>query len=52
MYGGRIKEISGGERRTTNNRMELTAAIEALRRLEGTVPGPALYGQRLSRQLF
>ena len=28
------KEISGGEARTTNNRMELTAAIEALRRLK------------------
>lgn len=28
--GGREKELSGGERQTTNNRMELTAAIEAL----------------------
>ncbi|NLW72268.1 MAG: ribonuclease HI [Chloroflexi bacterium] len=28
-----IKEISGGERSTTNNRMELTAALEALRAL-------------------
>lgn len=28
------KEISGGEQSTTNNRMELTAAIEALRRLK------------------
>jgi ribonuclease HI len=27
---GRVKEISGGEPYTTNNRMELTAAIEAL----------------------
>lgn len=34
MYRGRIKEISGGERMTTNNRMELTAAIEGLRRLK------------------
>lgn len=33
-YGDRIKEISGGERETTNNRMELTAAIEALRLLK------------------
>ena len=32
-YNGREKEISGGEPHTTNNRMELTAAIEALRRL-------------------
>ncbi|WP_101698164.1 ribonuclease HI [Clostridium minihomine] len=29
-YQGREKEISGGEARTTNNRMELTAVIEAL----------------------
>jgi len=29
------KEISGGEPATTNNRMELQAAIEALRQLEG-----------------
>ena len=33
-YGDRIKEISGGERETTNNRMELTAAIEALKLLK------------------
>jgi ribonuclease HI len=32
--GGRQKEISGGEPATTNNRMELTAAIEALRALK------------------
>lgn len=32
-YNGHEKEISGGEAQTTNNRMELTAAIEALRRL-------------------
>jgi ribonuclease HI len=32
-YGGRIKELSGGARETTNNRMEMTAAIEALRQL-------------------
>jgi ribonuclease HI len=31
---GREKEISGGEAATTNNRMELTAAIEALRALK------------------
>ncbi len=29
-YNGREKELSGGERNTTNNRMELTAVIEAL----------------------
>ena len=30
-FGGHEKELSGGEALTTNNRMELTAAIEALR---------------------
>ncbi len=29
-YEGREKELSGGEKETTNNRMELTAVIEAL----------------------
>ena len=32
--GKHEKEISGGERSTTNNRMELTAAIEALNALK------------------
>ena len=32
--GGRVKELSGGEPMTTNNRMELTAAIEALTALK------------------
>ena len=32
-YGGHEKELKGGEAHTTNNRMELTAAIEALRSL-------------------
>lgn len=31
--GGREKEVSGKEESTTNNRMEMTAAIEALKRL-------------------
>lgn len=30
---GRMRELSGGVRSTTNNRMEITAAIEALRNL-------------------
>ena len=30
VYAGKEKELSGGEPMTTNNRMELTAAIEAL----------------------
>jgi ribonuclease HI len=32
--GAREKEVSGGEALTTNNRMELTAAIEALNALK------------------
>ena len=33
-YKGRQKELSGGERKTTNNRMELTAVIEGLKALK------------------
>ena len=33
-YNGHKKEIFGGEQNTTNNRMELTAAIEALKTLK------------------
>ena len=33
-YGDHEKEINGGERQTTNNRMELTAVIEALGQLK------------------
>ena len=29
-YGGKVRDLKGGERETTNNRMELTAAIRAL----------------------
>lgn len=32
--GDRMKEISGGEENTTNQRMELTAVVEALRALK------------------
>lgn len=34
---GRIRELSGGEANTTNNRMELTAAIRALQALKRPV---------------
>jgi len=34
MYGQHKKELSGGEANTTNNRMELTAAIRALSALK------------------
>ena len=33
-YGEHIKELSGGEEQTTNNRMELTAVIVALEALK------------------
>ncbi len=33
VYGGKEKELSGGERDTTNNRMELMGAIAALEAL-------------------
>ncbi|MCP1198217.1 ribonuclease HI [Notoacmeibacter sp. MSK16QG-6] len=35
-HGAQEKELSGGEALTTNNRMELTAAIEALNALKGS----------------
>ncbi len=34
IYNGHKKEISGGEKETTNNRMELTAVIKALETLK------------------
>ena len=34
IWNGHVKEISGGEKHTTNNRMELIATIEALRVLK------------------
>lgn len=34
MYGDEVKEICGGEANTTNNRMELMAAIQALASLK------------------
>ncbi|MCQ2385079.1 MAG: ribonuclease HI [Clostridia bacterium] len=34
LYGSFVKELSGGEERTTNNRMELSAAIAALSALK------------------
>ncbi|HKI43791.1 MAG TPA: ribonuclease HI [Balneolales bacterium] len=33
-FKGKIKTISGGEAQTTNNRMEMTAAIKALKALK------------------
>lgn len=37
-YGRHEKELCGGEADTTNNRMELTAAIEALRAVKRACP--------------
>ena len=34
LYNGKQKELSGGDAMTTNNKMELTAAIEALSALK------------------
>lgn len=34
LYGDKCKELSGGEPNTTNNRMELTAAVRALEALK------------------
>jgi ribonuclease HI len=34
IYEGIEKEFSGGDRQTTNNKMELTAAIEGLKKLK------------------
>lgn len=36
LSGSRRKTLHGGEKLTTNNRMELTAAIEALKALNGS----------------
>ena len=36
-FNGKVKELSGGEALTTNNRMELKAAIEALNALREAV---------------
>jgi ribonuclease HI len=37
-FGERERELSGGEARTTNNRMEMMAAIQALESLRRPVP--------------
>jgi ribonuclease HI len=49
-YGETEKEISGYEKHTTNNKMEMTAVIEALRRLKEpcrvTIHSDSLYLQK------
>ena len=46
-YNDTTKELSGGEADTTNNRMELMAAIEALNALKQPVRGRSLHRQQL-----
>ena len=40
---GHVTELGGGAAHTTNNQMELTAPIEALRRLQRTPGALAIY---------
>ncbi|MES1253980.1 MAG: ribonuclease HI, partial [Acidobacteriota bacterium] len=40
---GHVVELGGGAGLTTNNKMELTGAIEALQRLNGTMGAVAIY---------
>ncbi len=46
-FNGHVKELKGGEALTTNNKMELTAAIEALNALKRPCDGGAAYRQQL-----
>ena len=46
-FNGVTKELSGGEAETTNNRMELMAAISGLSALKRTMPGRTLHRQQL-----
>ena len=49
-YGDREKELSGGEPVTTNNRMELQAAIEALSALKRACPADLYTDSQYVRQ--
>lgn len=40
---GQVTELGGGERLSTNNRMEMTAAIESLRRIQSKTPEVVIY---------
>ena len=46
-FGSAEKELSGGERSTTNNRMELTAVIEGFKALKKAVRRNSLYGFKI-----
>ena len=43
LYKQHIKKISGGEKETTNNRMELRAVIESLRAIKKTSSEVVIY---------
>ena len=49
-YGDREKELCGGEAKTTNNRMELRAAIEALSALNRSCPADLYTDSQYVRQ--
>ena len=49
-YGDREKELCGGEAQTTNNRMELRAAIEALSALNRSCPADLYTDSQYVRQ--
>ncbi|MCK8059265.1 MULTISPECIES: ribonuclease H [unclassified Fusibacter] len=42
-YKGTVKELKGGELNTTNNRMEMTALIEALKSIKNTDMNVSVY---------
>ena len=48
VYGSVERELSGGEERTTNNRMELSGAIAGLCGAQGTLPCYAIFGFKIS----
>jgi len=41
-YGSHSRQLSGGYRKTTNNRMEMLAAVTALRALKEKMPGQSV----------
>ena len=49
-FGERERELSGGEKQTTNNRMELTAARRGAGGADPALHGGAAYRQRISPQ--
>ena len=52
MYGPHKKELSGGEARTTNNRMELTGVITALQALRDAAADGTLTEARIDESVL